>query len=187
MRLVIDENLSPVIATLLRNYGHDVIAVAEESPRLPDPAVMEWAVREDRIPATSDNDFGALSPDLPSGLTVASGSGSVWHSKFVRPRTDRVCGRYLARGARLGGLLLGGGNRRNTPAPVATLRRQKGRIMIRPLHADHHCPGIYSFQKRSSVQRQPAAVTISRLASIMPGWPQPYMRVSSRLRSNFLR
>ena len=60
MRLVIDENMSPVIATLLRNYGHDVIAVAEESPRLPDPAVMEWAVREDRILATSDNDFGAL-------------------------------------------------------------------------------------------------------------------------------
>ncbi|MDE2683755.1 MAG: DUF5615 family PIN-like protein [Chloroflexota bacterium] len=60
MRLVIDENMSPVIATLLRNYGHDVIAVAEESPRLPDPAVMEWAVREDRILVTSDNDFGAL-------------------------------------------------------------------------------------------------------------------------------
>ena len=30
----------------------------------------------------------------------------------------------------------------------------------------------YSFQNRSSVQRQPSAVTISRLASIMPGWPQ---------------
>ena len=98
MRLVIDENMSPVIATLLRNYGHDVIAVAEESPRLPDPAVMEWAVREDRILVTSDNDFGALRGILP--------------------------------------------------------------------------PEAYSFQKRSSVQRQPAAVTISRLDSIIPGWPQ---------------
>ena len=60
MQFVIDENMSPVIVTLLRDDGHDVIAVAEDAPRLPDPEVLAWAVREDRILATFDTDFGDL-------------------------------------------------------------------------------------------------------------------------------
>ena len=60
MQFVIDENMSPFIVTLLRDDGHDVIAVAEDAPRLPDPEVLAWAVREDRILATFDTDFGEL-------------------------------------------------------------------------------------------------------------------------------
>ena len=60
MRFLIDENMSPVVAALLRNAGHDVIAVREEYPRLPDPEVLTWAAREDRILATFDTDFGEL-------------------------------------------------------------------------------------------------------------------------------
>ncbi|MCE2501501.1 MAG: DUF5615 family PIN-like protein [Dehalococcoidia bacterium] len=60
MQFVIDENMSPFIVTLLRDDGHDVIAVAEDAPRLPDPEVLAWAVREDRILATFDTDFGDL-------------------------------------------------------------------------------------------------------------------------------
>ena len=60
MRFVIDENMSPVVVALLRDDGHDVIAVAEEAPRLPDPEVLAWAARESRILATFDTDFGEL-------------------------------------------------------------------------------------------------------------------------------
>lgn len=72
MRFLIDENMSPVIAALLRNAGHDVIAVGVESPRLPDPDVMAWAARENRMLATFDTDFGELifSLGLPSPPAV---------------------------------------------------------------------------------------------------------------------
>ena len=60
MRLMIDENMSEVIVTLLRDNGHDVIAIAEDAPQLPDPDVMAWAAQDDRILATHDTDFGEL-------------------------------------------------------------------------------------------------------------------------------
>ena len=60
MRFVIDENMSPVVVARLRYEGHDVISVAEAAPRLPDPEVLAWAARENRILVTFDTDFGEL-------------------------------------------------------------------------------------------------------------------------------
>ncbi len=60
MRFLIDENMSPAFAAQLRNEGHDAIAVAETAPRLPDPEVLAWAARENRILVTFDTDFGEL-------------------------------------------------------------------------------------------------------------------------------
>ena len=60
MRFVIDENMSSVTAAMLRDAGHDVIAIAGVAPKLPDPEVMAWAVRESRILVTFDTDYGSL-------------------------------------------------------------------------------------------------------------------------------
>lgn len=59
-RLILDENMSPAIAALLNNRGHDAIAVSQIAPRIPDPDVLAWAVQENRILATFDTDFGSL-------------------------------------------------------------------------------------------------------------------------------
>ncbi len=60
MRFVIDENMPGAAIARLRDGGHSVIAIAEVAPKLPDPEVMAWAVRENRILATFDTDYGAL-------------------------------------------------------------------------------------------------------------------------------
>ena len=59
-QFILDENMSPDIAVLLNAYGHDAIAVSRIAPRAPDPDVLAWAVRENRILATFDTDFGRL-------------------------------------------------------------------------------------------------------------------------------
>ena len=48
------------IVRALRDAGHDVTAVAEDSPGVPDDRVIERAVREERILITEDTDFGEL-------------------------------------------------------------------------------------------------------------------------------
>ncbi|MBP6012874.1 MAG: DUF5615 family PIN-like protein [Alphaproteobacteria bacterium] len=60
MRLLTDENISPVIVAALEAAGHDVLAVAKEMPSAPDPAIMERAIVEQRILITEDKDFGEL-------------------------------------------------------------------------------------------------------------------------------
>ena len=72
MRFIIDENMSPAIAALLRDGGHDAVAVAQAAPQTPDPGVLAWAVRESRILATLDTDFGFLIYDqgLPAPPAV---------------------------------------------------------------------------------------------------------------------
>lgn len=59
-RFVIDENMPPAIAAMLRNEGHDAIAIARYAPRTPDRDIMALAVRDNRILATFDTDFGDL-------------------------------------------------------------------------------------------------------------------------------
>ena len=60
MRFVIDENMPRETIALLRGAGHDVIAIAEVAPKLPDPEILAWAVRDNRTLATFDTDFGDL-------------------------------------------------------------------------------------------------------------------------------
>ena len=49
------------VVAILRDAGHDVLWVAEERPKSPDPDVLGWATRESRLLITFDKDFGELS------------------------------------------------------------------------------------------------------------------------------
>lgn len=61
MKLLLDANLSPEIARLLKEAGHDAIHVSEIGLlSAPDPAIMEAAAQERRVLLTADADFGAL-------------------------------------------------------------------------------------------------------------------------------
>ena len=60
MRLLIDENVSPIVGQALRAAGHDVIAAADLCPGAPDDEVVALATTEGRILVSEDKDFGNL-------------------------------------------------------------------------------------------------------------------------------
>lgn len=61
MRLLLDANLSPEVARLLKKAKHDAIHVSEIGLlSAPDPEIMEAAAQERRVLLTADADFGAL-------------------------------------------------------------------------------------------------------------------------------
>ena len=61
MRYLMDENMHGDVVAHLRNAGHDVAWVAEDSPSSADPNVLARASREDRVLVTFDKeDFGNL-------------------------------------------------------------------------------------------------------------------------------
>ena len=61
MKLLLDANLSPRVARLLKEAGHDAIHVADIGLlTATDPAILRAAAKEERILLTADSDFGAL-------------------------------------------------------------------------------------------------------------------------------
>jgi predicted nuclease of predicted toxin-antitoxin system len=60
VRLLIDENISPVIGDALRAAGHDVRAAAVVCPGAPDEDLVALAIAEVRIVVSEDKDFGNL-------------------------------------------------------------------------------------------------------------------------------
>jgi len=60
VRFLADESCDFAVVRVLRAAGHDVMAIAEISPRATDEVVMEHAIREGRILLTEDKDFGQL-------------------------------------------------------------------------------------------------------------------------------
>ena len=60
MRFLADESCDFAIVRALRGGGHDVLAVAEISPRAEDPDVVDLAVDESRLLLTEDKDFGRI-------------------------------------------------------------------------------------------------------------------------------
>ena len=60
MRLLLDENIPRPSVSRLRSAGHDVAAVAEDTPGAADYAVVARAVHEQRILVTFDRDLGQL-------------------------------------------------------------------------------------------------------------------------------
>ena len=61
MRFLVDNALSPVLATLLTRAGHDALHVRMiELHRAEDIVIFERAAAEDRIVVSADTDFGAL-------------------------------------------------------------------------------------------------------------------------------
>ena len=60
MRWLVDESVDAILATDLREAGHDVTYVAEVDPRAIDRDILTRAQRENRILLTEDKDFGEL-------------------------------------------------------------------------------------------------------------------------------
>lgn len=60
MRFLANENVPLVSVRLLRTSGHDVAAIAEDSPGAKDSEVLARANREQRIVLTFDRDYGEL-------------------------------------------------------------------------------------------------------------------------------
>ena len=60
MRFLADESCDFSVVRALRSADHDVVAIAEVSPREEDDDVRQRALRDDRILITEDKDFGQL-------------------------------------------------------------------------------------------------------------------------------
>jgi len=89
MRLLADENFPGLAIKALREQGHDVAWVREDSPGSKDIDVLARAQAEDRILLTFDKDFGELA--FRWGLPAASG--------LVLFRISAPSARYVARAA----------------------------------------------------------------------------------------
>ncbi|MCA6589191.1 MAG: DUF5615 family PIN-like protein [Pseudanabaena sp.] len=57
MKFLVDVNASGVLSTLLVELGHKVACVKDVNPRMGDDEIIAWAVREERVIVTTDNDF----------------------------------------------------------------------------------------------------------------------------------
>jgi predicted nuclease of predicted toxin-antitoxin system len=58
MHFLADESCDFAVVRALRSDGHDVVAMAEISPRAEDAFVIALAKREERVLLTEDKDFG---------------------------------------------------------------------------------------------------------------------------------
>lgn len=61
MRFIVDECLSPALATALRAAGHDAVHIVDLGQRgAPDSVVMQLARVQERVLISADTDFGEL-------------------------------------------------------------------------------------------------------------------------------
>ena len=60
MRFLADESCDFAVVRVLRSAGHDILAIAEISPRIGDEEVLQLARDEKRVLLTEDTDFGEL-------------------------------------------------------------------------------------------------------------------------------
>jgi predicted nuclease of predicted toxin-antitoxin system len=65
MRLVADENLDLTVVGALREAGHEVFAVVEMEPGIPDEAVLGITNSQVAMLVTEDKDFGELGNGSP--------------------------------------------------------------------------------------------------------------------------
>ena len=67
MRLLVDANLSPVVAARLRDAGHEAIHVYDVGlAQARDEAIVEYALEHDYVVVSSDTDFAAILAGLVS-------------------------------------------------------------------------------------------------------------------------
>jgi predicted nuclease of predicted toxin-antitoxin system len=57
MKFLLDVNASGSLMDWLVSWGHDVIQVADQDPRMRDEEIRCWAIHEQRIIITTDRDF----------------------------------------------------------------------------------------------------------------------------------
>jgi predicted nuclease of predicted toxin-antitoxin system len=60
MRIVADESVERQISDALRDEGHDVYAITDETPSIPDEDVLAVANDRQALLITADKDFGEL-------------------------------------------------------------------------------------------------------------------------------
>jgi predicted nuclease of predicted toxin-antitoxin system len=60
MNFLADESIDQPVVERLRADGHEVLAVAEMAPSIPDEAVLTLANQREAILLTADKDFGEL-------------------------------------------------------------------------------------------------------------------------------
>lgn len=60
MKLLADENMDASVIAGLRKAGHEVIAISEMEPGVPDETVLARANSEAALLVTEDTDFGEL-------------------------------------------------------------------------------------------------------------------------------
>ena len=97
MKLLLDEMYAPSVAALLRDWGHDVVAVKERTDLmgLPDENLVQAATAEGRVVVTEDvSDFAAL--DRRIAATGRRHSGLVLAEARRFPRSGRNHARVLA-------------------------------------------------------------------------------------------
>ncbi len=72
VRFLADECCPVALVIELRDCGHDVRYVADDSSGLSDEQVLEIAANEDRVLVTTDKDFGALVVRLGFSVPVVA-------------------------------------------------------------------------------------------------------------------
>ena len=72
MRLICNENISGTVVKMLRDRGHDMLAVKESMRGATDVVILDRAQTESRLVVTHDKDFGELAFrfGLPAGCGV---------------------------------------------------------------------------------------------------------------------
>ena len=72
MRLICNENISGTVVEMLRDRGHDVLAVKESLRGATDVFILSRAQTKSRLVVTQDKDFGELAFrfGLPAGCGV---------------------------------------------------------------------------------------------------------------------
>ncbi len=60
LKLLVDVGVGKAVEEWLRDAGHDVLAIRDINPRMPDVDILALAVREQRLVITMDKDFGEL-------------------------------------------------------------------------------------------------------------------------------
>lgn len=58
MKLIVDENISPLVVKFLRELKHNVVYVSENLKSFDDESILKIAFKEKRILITKDKDFG---------------------------------------------------------------------------------------------------------------------------------
>ncbi len=95
MKFLIDESVEYRVVEFLRSLGHDVVAIAEGKPSLPDTHVLTYAHKTKRVLLTNDKDFGTLvflNHRLHSGVVLLRLSKEDAASKIYAIKT--VLSRY---------------------------------------------------------------------------------------------
>ena len=124
MRFLVDNALSPVLATLLTQAGHDTLHVRTiELHRAEDILIFERAAAEDRIVVSADTDFGALL----AARTVQKPSVIQFRGPGSR-RPDALAGTILSNLSQLADALMAGS--------IVTFEPSRVRVRALPINAN---------------------------------------------------